>query len=448
MTTHGKQPNVGGKERTGTSPTVPRRVVSAAAQPKTNVKPSSSTVSRNLKPTEKSPALNRGRSFDNKSTPSNASLQKSHSTIGRTTKTSPVPKPLLKSSQKTDVVGRSVRPGIGTGLNKKVATNSSIVSNRKVKPLDVVKAPVVAEEKNHDDEINGEEEVVVEENNEGLIAIVDSDREDDEQQQHEDEEEEEEVIDDETSTTPVQMGEEKEEQINIEEQSESKIETSTDHDDLPMDEGQEQISNIQEQSESNIETGDHLLPIGEEEQINIEKQSENETETETNVVPPPMVEEEEIKIDDPNHEDQEKEKEGEIENERDINPEETKQEEEEKQKQEAAEQVKEESPPQEGGGEKFLKASEIRKLMEAQSSGKDLTSSATSSPRQLVRGSSGINRGSFNKKESPVAGAGPAPAAYNEVIEETASKLLAEKRRNKVLALAGAFETVISLQQD
>ena len=35
--------------------------------------------------------------------------------------------------------------------------------------------------------------------------------------------------------------------------------------------------------------------------------------------------------------------------------------------------------------------------------------------------------------------------AYNEVIEETASKLMGGKK-NKVLALAGAFETVISLQ--
>ncbi|XP_057505042.1 uncharacterized protein LOC130788429 [Actinidia eriantha] len=35
--------------------------------------------------------------------------------------------------------------------------------------------------------------------------------------------------------------------------------------------------------------------------------------------------------------------------------------------------------------------------------------------------------------------------AYNEVIEETASKLIVEKRKNKVKALVGAFETVISL---
>lgn len=42
-----------------------------------------------------------------------------------------------------------------------------------------------------------------------------------------------------------------------------------------------------------------------------------------------------------------------------------------------------------------------------------------------------------NKKESP--------AAYNDVIEETASKLL-EKRKNKVRALVGAFETVIDYE--
>lgn len=36
---------------------------------------------------------------------------------------------------------------------------------------------------------------------------------------------------------------------------------------------------------------------------------------------------------------------------------------------------------------------------------------------------------------------------YNDVIEETASKLILEKRKNKVRALVGAFETVISLQE-
>ncbi|XP_057958265.1 uncharacterized protein LOC131151090 [Malania oleifera] len=46
-------------------------------------------------------------------------------------------------------------------------------------------------------------------------------------------------------------------------------------------------------------------------------------------------------------------------------------------------------------------------------------------------------QGAQGKKDSP---------AYNDVIEETAGKLL-EKRRNKVKALVGAFETVISLQE-
>ncbi|KAK9280172.1 hypothetical protein L1049_013859 [Liquidambar formosana] len=46
-------------------------------------------------------------------------------------------------------------------------------------------------------------------------------------------------------------------------------------------------------------------------------------------------------------------------------------------------------------------------------------------------------QGGQGKKDSP---------AYNDVIEETASKLL-EKRKNKVKALVGAFETVISLQE-
>ncbi|XAR71038.1 hypothetical protein NMG60_11028118 [Bertholletia excelsa] len=47
----------------------------------------------------------------------------------------------------------------------------------------------------------------------------------------------------------------------------------------------------------------------------------------------------------------------------------------------------------------------------------------------------------------PVAGQGKKDSqAYNDVIEKTASKLM-EKRRNKVRALVGAFETVISLQE-
>lgn len=38
-------------------------------------------------------------------------------------------------------------------------------------------------------------------------------------------------------------------------------------------------------------------------------------------------------------------------------------------------------------------------------------------------------------------------AAYNDVIEETATKLAVAEKKNKVLALVGAFETVISLQE-
>ncbi|CAA6671108.1 unnamed protein product [Spirodela intermedia] len=45
---------------------------------------------------------------------------------------------------------------------------------------------------------------------------------------------------------------------------------------------------------------------------------------------------------------------------------------------------------------------------------------------------------------APPQGKKEVPPAYNDVIEETASKL-AEKRKSKVLALVGAFETVISL---
>ncbi|KAM7266991.1 hypothetical protein ACFE04_009157 [Oxalis oulophora] len=50
--------------------------------------------------------------------------------------------------------------------------------------------------------------------------------------------------------------------------------------------------------------------------------------------------------------------------------------------------------------------------------------------------SSGKNQGT--KKESPVA--------YNDVIEETKNKLLEKSRKNKVLALVGAFETVIDYE--
>ncbi|KAM7264551.1 hypothetical protein ACFE04_002234 [Oxalis oulophora] len=46
--------------------------------------------------------------------------------------------------------------------------------------------------------------------------------------------------------------------------------------------------------------------------------------------------------------------------------------------------------------------------------------------------------GNNNKKESP--------AAYNAVIEETKNKLLEKSKKNKVLALVGAFETVIDYE--
>ncbi|KAI4376357.1 hypothetical protein MLD38_014126 [Melastoma candidum] len=54
--------------------------------------------------------------------------------------------------------------------------------------------------------------------------------------------------------------------------------------------------------------------------------------------------------------------------------------------------------------------------------------------------------------EKPAAAASPAakkdPAqANNDIIEETTKKLMESSRRNKVKALAGAFETVISLEK-
>ncbi|KAI3873720.1 hypothetical protein MKX03_029450 [Papaver bracteatum] len=52
----------------------------------------------------------------------------------------------------------------------------------------------------------------------------------------------------------------------------------------------------------------------------------------------------------------------------------------------------------------------------------------------------------FKERDTQDAKGKKETQAYNDVIEETASKLV-EKKKNKVLALAGAFETVISLQE-
>eukprot|EP00268_Persea_americana_P006138 TRINITY_DN12184_c0_g1_i1.p1 TRINITY_DN12184_c0_g1~~TRINITY_DN12184_c0_g1_i1.p1 ORF type:complete len:512 (-),score=129.55 TRINITY_DN12184_c0_g1_i1:841-2376(-) len=70
---------------------------------------------------------------------------------------------------------------------------------------------------------------------------------------------------------------------------------------------------------------------------------------------------------------------------------------------------------------------ELKKINVSSTEDTKLESDKEESKRQDIRG----------KKESP---------AYNDVIEETASKLV-EKRKNKVRALVGAFETVISLQE-
>lgn len=79
--------------------------------------------------------------------------------------------------------------------------------------------------------------------------------------------------------------------------------------------------------------------------------------------------------------------------------------------------------------ESFLKASEIRRRMEAQAGSNEAVT-----PR-VVRGGSWP----FHKKEvaAPVS---------NEVIEETTSKLIKENKKNRVLAMVGAFETVMSNQ--
>lgn len=71
----------------------------------------------------------------------------------------------------------------------------------------------------------------------------------------------------------------------------------------------------------------------------------------------------------------------------------------------------------------------------------EMEESETIVPSKLAMRPPALNitthRSSVGKKDSPM---------YNDVIEETASKLL-EKRKNKVRALVGAFETVISLQE-
>ncbi|XP_021903118.1 uncharacterized protein LOC110818521 [Carica papaya] len=71
----------------------------------------------------------------------------------------------------------------------------------------------------------------------------------------------------------------------------------------------------------------------------------------------------------------------------------------------------------------------------------EIVKSDEGSVEEDVKGGDEIGKqavgGGQGKKESPIA--------YNNVIEETASKLL-EKRKNKVKALVGAFETVIDYE--
>ncbi|XP_047326841.1 uncharacterized protein LOC124930552 [Impatiens glandulifera] len=94
--------------------------------------------------------------------------------------------------------------------------------------------------------------------------------------------------------------------------------------------------------------------------------------------------------------------------------------------------------------EKFLKPTEILKLMKAKSIEKDVA--LTPTIKQVIR----CSNSTTNNNNRPVVKkeAATSVAAYNEVIEETASKLIAEENRNKVLALVGAFETVISLENE
>ncbi|KAF2302801.1 hypothetical protein GH714_008509 [Hevea brasiliensis] len=69
--------------------------------------------------------------------------------------------------------------------------------------------------------------------------------------------------------------------------------------------------------------------------------------------------------------------------------------------------------------------------------GEDVVEGVEEEENQEVANATQKRQGGQGKKE--------APAAYNDVIEETKNKLL-EKRKNKVKALVGAFETVIDYE--
>ncbi|GAB4854545.1 hypothetical protein Ancab_023126 [Ancistrocladus abbreviatus] len=70
---------------------------------------------------------------------------------------------------------------------------------------------------------------------------------------------------------------------------------------------------------------------------------------------------------------------------------------------------------------------------------------AVEEPEPEAQNVTAVDEQQQQQQQSASAGKKEAQA-YNDVIEETASKLM-ENRKNKVRALAGAFETVISLQE-
>lgn len=109
--------------------------------------------------------------------------------------------------------------------------------------------------------------------------------------------------------------------------------------------------------------------------------------------------------------------------------------EEDEEEEEAPGEVVEKLRAEKSGGEDEDRATEQQETGGGEDGGKE----------RLKRSVEDEARGKEKGKEAaPPQGKKEAPPAYNDVIEETASKL-AEKRKSKVLALVGAFETVISL---
>ncbi|KAL9687152.1 hypothetical protein QQ045_031550 [Rhodiola kirilowii] len=230
---------------------------------------------------------------------------------------------------------------------------------------------------------------------------------------------------DEENHSPKKIVDENEEKLNS-----SDITISDDH----QDENEHTPEPVAENTE-NVEVSN------EETQVVHENQQTDESDQQSNQAVYEAPAQDEIK----DEEEEEKEKEAEKEGEKEAEKEGEKETDEEikplgltvkttpDEKDERAEVEDQEHQNSEKGAE--IEKSEGEEKNEANHSPTEEEKPANSEAENVVhkRQVGGPNK----KKESP---------AYNDVIEETASKLVG-KRVNKVRALAGAFETVISLQQ-